>query len=128
MVLKRKAMAKTNFVQSGGVTVSNPSDFQRQISAPTRTLRTLTQGAPRTADRHKNAACESVRSTNMESNNAQANSVLEAVEQTKKNNQKYSDFVTNARQERSLNKKGVTDINLGLDSDQLDTKQYRIPS
>ncbi|KAK2948383.1 hypothetical protein BLNAU_16729 [Blattamonas nauphoetae] len=70
----------------------------------------------------------------MGSDNAQANSVLEAVEQEKKNNQKYSDFVTNARQERSLSKKGTaenslfptnydpfTDINLGLDSDQLDT-------
>ncbi|KAK2949545.1 putative Cilia- and flagella-associated protein 47 [Blattamonas nauphoetae] len=192
MVLKRKAMAKTNLVQSGGVTVSNPSDFQRKRSAPAGTLRTredfqylqnpvsaqtrtrqvsnspvnlqtLTQGAPRTADvstrkqlwgdvhaqtvdRHKNAAREYVRSTSMGSNNAQANSVLEAVEQKKKNNQKYSDFVTNARQERSLSKKGVnaglvrtvgrstaenslfptnydpfTDINLGLDSDQLDT-------
>ncbi|KAK2962054.1 hypothetical protein BLNAU_3110 [Blattamonas nauphoetae] len=78
--------------------------------------------------------------------NAQANSVLEAVEQKKKNNQKYSDFVTNPRQKRSISEKGVnaglvrtvgrstaensrfptiddpfTDINLGLDSDQLDT-------
>ncbi|KAK2953020.1 hypothetical protein BLNAU_7264 [Blattamonas nauphoetae] len=47
----------------------------------------------------------------MESKNTQANSVLEAVEQKKKNNQKFSDFVTNARQERSLSKKGV---NAGL--------------
>ncbi|KAK2945450.1 putative Cilia- and flagella-associated protein 47 [Blattamonas nauphoetae] len=98
-----------------------------------------------TVSNHKNASLSYLSATSMGNNNAQVNVILQQVEEKQKHKKMYNDFVTASRQERDLKKKAFktgfvrtanhnagenilyktnydpfNDLNLGLDSDQLD--------